>query len=69
MIYSPTFTNLPKPFKDIVLGKLTHILEAETPPEDFQHLGKRERERIHRILTETLDGFPLAMPPTRAVEG
>jgi hypothetical protein len=62
MIYTPTFTNLPKPFKDIVLRKMVELLESDSPPEEFQHLGKRERERIHQILSETLDGFP---PPTR----
>lgn len=58
MIYSTTFTNLPKPFKDMVFEKLVNILESESPPDDFQHLGDREREQIHQILTETLDGFP-----------
>ena len=57
MIYSVTFTRLPKPFKDIVFNRLHHILEAETPPEEFQHLSNGERSRIHQILTETLDGF------------
>ena len=58
MIYSVTFTNLPKPFKDIVFEKLENILTAETPPEDFQHISAGERRRIHEILSETLEGFP-----------
>ncbi|MFT5108065.1 MAG: hypothetical protein ACI9UA_003708 [Pseudoalteromonas tetraodonis] len=57
MIYCSTFTNLPKPFKDIVFKNLRHILQAETPPEEFAHLSDGERKRIHSILLETLEGY------------
>lgn len=57
LIYGTTFTNLPKPFKEIVFAKLKSILQAETPPEEYAYLKKGERSRIHQILTETLEGY------------
>ena len=57
MIYSSSFAKLPQRFKDIVFEKLKHVLVSETPPEDFQHLSKGERERIHQILLDTLEGY------------
>ena len=69
MIYDPLFTNLQPPFKEIVFRQLNEILDAETPPEDFQHLSKGERGRIKAILTETLEGFAPQVETSPKQEG
>lgn len=58
LIYSDPFTHLPEILKSRVLSKLKGILSAPAAWPDFDYLSQRERERILRIIEETLPDWP-----------
>jgi hypothetical protein len=58
LIYSQSFTSLPKELRDIVLLRLSAGLRAFPPSPSFGHLADDERVAIHEILTQTMDGLP-----------
>lgn len=57
MIYSKSFDQLPKEFKDIFYAKLHAILSGETPTDTYGYLKEKERQRILTILKETKPDF------------
>lgn len=58
MIYSKSFRALPDLTKKMVYARLLEILSKENSPAPFDHLKKREQQRILEILRETLPDFP-----------
>lgn len=58
LIYSSSFSDLPKELRTIVLQKLDQGLRAEKPTAEFTHLPAEERQSIHEILTATLTDLP-----------
>ena len=58
LIYSESFTGLPKPLRDLTLLRLSAGLRAFPPAPGFGHLADDERRAIHEILTATLTGLP-----------
>ncbi len=57
MIYSAAFTNLPVPMKQAVYQRIQEILAAPEPLKGYEYLGTEERQRIGRILRETIADF------------
>jgi hypothetical protein len=62
LIYSKSFTWLPKELRDLTLMRLSSGLRAAEPPPAFAHLPAEERKAVHEILTETLEGLPAGWP-------
>ncbi len=58
LIYSQSFTTLPKQLADIVLLRLSSGLRAFPPSPAFGHLADDERVAIHEILSATLPNLP-----------
>ena len=58
LIYSESFTSLPKQLHDIVLLRLSSGLRAFPPSPSFGHLPDDERAAIHEILSATLPNLP-----------
>jgi len=58
LIYSQSFTSLPKQLHDIVLLRLSAGLRAFPPSPSFGHLPDDERAAIHEILSATLPNLP-----------
>jgi hypothetical protein len=57
LVYSPSFTALPKDAKDYVFRRLREVLAGKDTGDAFRHLTAADRQAIHEILTETLPGF------------
>ena len=57
LVYSPSFSNLPKEAKDYVFSRLREILAGRDSGDKFKHLSPEDRKAICEILTETLPGF------------
>jgi len=58
LIYSESFTALPKDLRDLTLLRLSVGLRAFPPAPGFGHLPDAERRAIHEILTATLPDLP-----------
>jgi len=58
LIYSESFTHLPRPLRETTLLRLSAGLRAFPPAPAFGHLGQDERVAIHEILTATLPDLP-----------
>jgi hypothetical protein len=54
MIYSQVFASLPAPVKSAVFVRLRTVLEGG---KDFPEIKASEREKIVRILKETVSGY------------
>jgi hypothetical protein len=52
MVYSEAFKGMPVALKDKVIARMKRVLAGEE--EGFEYLKKSERERIAKILDETL---------------
>lgn len=55
MVYSEAFKGMPVALKQKVIARMKRVLAGEE--EGFEYLKKSERERIAKILDETLDGW------------
>lgn len=55
MIHSEAFDALPDMLKKLTFKRLHEVLTAETPPEKYQHLKRREKKIILEILQETTE--------------
>jgi len=58
LIYSESFTHLPRPLRETTLLRLSAGLRAFPPSPAFGHLDEAERVAIHEILTATLPDLP-----------
>jgi hypothetical protein len=58
LIYSESFTHLPRQLREITLLRLSAGLRAFPPSPAFGHLEESERVAIHEILTATLPDLP-----------
>jgi hypothetical protein len=58
LIYSESFTHLPRQLREITLLRLSAGLRAFPPSPAFGHLEESERAAIHEILTATLPDLP-----------
>jgi hypothetical protein len=54
MIYSPSFTALPAPVKDLVMAKIKRVLAGEETDKKFAHLTAAVRQAIQEILSATM---------------
>jgi hypothetical protein len=57
LVYSPSFSALPKEAKDYVFRRLHQILTGQDQGDKFKHLSSDDRKAIREILTETLPEF------------
>ncbi|MDD7987053.1 hypothetical protein PQO01_19050 [Lentisphaera marina] len=58
LIYSEAFKHLQPDLKQIVLLRLEEILTGKEIPNEYIHL-RSTRARIHQVLLETLDSYPV----------
>ena len=58
LIYSSSFSDLPKELRALVLQRLDNGLRTEKPTAEFAHIPVEERRAIHEILTATLPNLP-----------
>lgn len=54
MIYSPPFTALPAPVKNMVMGKIKRVLSGDVAGEKYAHLTPSLRQAITEILASTM---------------
>ena len=54
MIYSPSFTALPAPVKDLVMAKIKRVLAGEDADKRYAHLTPAVRQAIQEILSATM---------------
>lgn len=57
LVYSPSFSALPKEAKDYVFRRLREILAGQDQGDKSKHLSADDRRAIREILDETLAGF------------
>ena len=53
LVYTDSFTSLPKPVLDVVVKKMKEVLSGENQSTTFQHLTEQDRKAILQILVET----------------
>lgn len=58
LVYSEAFQNLPDAVRIAVLKRMRRVLTTDESVTDFGYLKSKERREIHRILIETLPGYP-----------
>lgn len=58
LVYSSSFTALPKEAKDYVMRRLNEVLTGRDESGKFKHLSRADRRAIREILVDTLPGFP-----------
>ncbi len=54
MVYSPGFTGLPEPVKDVVFARISSILSGKSTAREFTHLSPADRAAIAAILRDTI---------------
>ncbi|MBC7852813.1 MAG: hypothetical protein IAF94_05205 [Pirellulaceae bacterium] len=57
LVYSPSFSALPKEAKDYVFRRLREVLSGPDPSDSFKHLSADDRQALQEILAETLPGY------------
>jgi hypothetical protein len=57
LVYSPSFSALPKEAKEYVFRRLREVLTGQNQGDKFKHLSADDRKAIREILTETLPDF------------
>ena len=58
MIHSPSFDHLPDPVRNRVLTRLWEVVEGRDESGEFAHLGRSEKQRIKKIVLETVKRLP-----------
>lgn len=57
LVYSPSFSALPKEAKEYVFRRMREVLAGEDQGDKYKHLSADDRQAIRGILDETLPGF------------
>ena len=58
LIYSDSFSCLPKDAKQAIYAKLYSVLKGELQDEKYDHLSGEDRQAVFEILSETMEDLP-----------